>query len=277
MKGTNYLLAVTTTTDEITNEIKPLFAFPVQVCKASQDNSVRFEVAAPSGVKREQKWLDPATGEIVTNDECPRGVFVGDEFRPIDKEQIDAINAEEKLTTMVVQGRVSLPHVREKYADRITGRYYLQNPAKGGSAKSYRLLFEALRDTEKGQPAQALIVKRTKSTKQALGFIYADESEQCLVLCEVLFAAQVREADEQVRQPTTVGIEAKQVQMARKVIAGMNDGELTLANELDEADLRKRELIEAAIAGEALPLPTPVANTVETDDIEAMLEKSLGA
>src|SRR4051794_27844721 len=109
MKGTNYLLAVTTAKDEVTGDVKPLYAFPVQVCKATQDTHVKFEVAAPSGVKREQKWLDPATGEIVTNDQCPRGIFVSEgDFRAIDKDAIAAIDAENKISTMVVEGRRDL-------------------------------------------------------------------------------------------------------------------------------------------------------------------------
>jgi non-homologous end joining protein Ku len=272
MRGDNYLLALTTTTDEITGDVKPLFAFPVQVCKATEDKAVKFEVAAPSGAKREQKWLDPATGEIVTNDQCPRGIYVGDTFRPIDPEAIKAIEAENKITTMVAEGRRDLNGLREKYGDRISDRYFIQSPAKGGSATAYRLTYEALLADQ-----QAIVVRRTKRTKQAVGFIYASAEDQCLVMCEVKFAAQMREPDEQVKQPLTVDVSQKQIEMARKVIAGMAEADTVLDTAADEADDAKRGLIEQALAGEAITAPTTIAAEVQQDDLEAVLAASLEA
>lgn len=276
MRGDNYLLALTTTTDEITNEVKPLFAFPVQVCKATEDKAVKFEIAAPSGAKRQQVYLDPATGEIVADADCPRGIFVGDEFKPVDAEAIAAIDSENKITTMVAMGNAPLGGLREKYGDRISDRYFLQSPVKGGSHKAYRLTYEGL--LGKGKlPAMAIIVKRTKRTKEALGFIYADEDQGCLAMCEVKFAAQMREPDEQVLQPLTADVDQKQVEMARKVIEAMGDGMAVLDSEIDEANALKAGLIEQALAGEAFTVPTPIAATVEQDDLEAALMASLTA
>lgn len=281
MRGTNYLLALTTTTDEITGEVKPLFAFPVQICKARSDDTVRFEVAAPSGAKRKQCYVDPMTGEVVEDADCPRGVFVGDEFKPVPAEAIAAITAETKLTTMVAAGHADLAGLREEYGNRIAEHYYLQNPTKGGSAKAYRLTYEALRAEvgAKGKvkvPAQAIVVKRTKSTKQALGFIYADEAQGCLAMCEVVFNAAVRDADEQVKAPVVAAeVEQAQIDMARKVIAGMADGREALDTEYDEANDLKADLIEQAINGEGIEVPTPMAVTVENADLGAMLAASL--
>jgi non-homologous end joining protein Ku len=272
MRGDNYLLALTTTKDEITGDVKPLFAFPVQVCKATEDKRVKFEVAAPSGVKREQKYLDPATGEVVADSECPRGVFVGDGFRAIDAEAIKAIDAEEKITTMVAEGRRDLAGVREKYGDRISDRYFIQSPAKGGSATAYRLTYEALL-----ADGQAIVVRRTKRTKEALGFIYASEAEGCLVMVEVKYAEQMREPDEQVKQPQTVAVSAKQIEMARKVIGGMPEADAVFDTATDEADQKKRALIEQALAGEAITPPTTIAAEVQQDDLEAVLAASLEA
>lgn len=270
MKGDNYLLALTTTKDEVTGEIKPLFAFPVQVCKATEDKGVKFEVAAPSGAKREQKWLDPATGELVENSQCPRGVYVGEDFKPIDPEAIKAIDAEDKITTMVAEGRRDLAGLREQYGDRISERYFIQSPTKNGSAKAYRLTYEALLADE-----QAVIVRRTKRTKQALGFIYASKADGCLVMCEVKFAHQMRTPDEQVKQPLTVDVAQAQIDQARKVIAGMPAADTVLDTATDTADEKKRELIEAAIAGDEIVKPTSIANTVVEDDLEAALAASL--
>lgn len=277
MRGDHYLLALTTTTDDVTGEVKPLFAFPVQIAKGWDDKGVKFEVAAPSGAKRVQKFMDPATGELVEDADCPRGVFVGDEFRPIDKDAIDTINSEEKITTMVALGYVPLSLARERYADRVVGRYLLQVPKQSGSAKAYRIVYEALRGTagpKKKLAPLGLVVKRTKRTKQALGLIYADE-EQALVMLELLFAGQVREADDAVRMHTAVEVEQAMVNKARELVLAMDSGEGVLAEEHDTNEERKTELIEAALAGESIEVPTPISTTVEVDDLEAQLEASL--
>src|SRR4051812_32173473 len=104
MRGDNHLLAITTTTDEVTGEVKPLFAFPIQVCKATGSEDVRFDIAAPSGAKREQIYRDPVTEKIVSDEDCSHGVIVGDEFRAIPDDALTQIKEATKITTMVALG-----------------------------------------------------------------------------------------------------------------------------------------------------------------------------
>jgi non-homologous end joining protein Ku len=282
MRGDNHVLAVTTTKDEVTGNTIPLFAFPVQVCKATQDTHPKFEVVAPSGQKRVQQYVDPATGEVLANGDELRGVFVGDVFKPIAQEAIDAIDAEEKITTMVVEGTKPLNGLREKYGDRISDRYFLQSPAKGGSAPAYRLVYEGLLPAVKGKKvereAMALVLRRTKRTKQALNFIYADAEEGCLVMCEVKYAEQMREPDDQVKAPMLAQVTDAQVAKVRAVIDGLPDATDVLDNAVDSAAVAKAKLIEEAIAGATeFTIPTPVSTTVAQDDLEALLNKSLAA
>lgn len=278
MKATSkHLLAVTTTVDEVTNDVKPLFAFPVDVVKATEDSKSPFEVAAPSGVKRVQQYVDPVTGEVVDDGDCPRGVFIGDEFKPIDPDALAQIKAATKIETMVNLGTTPLEGIREKYGDRIVGRYFLQSPAKGGSAKAYKMTYDGLRGSKK-QPPLAIISKRTARSKQKLVFIYADETEGCLAMCELTFAAQVREPDAQVKQPVeTAEVTQQQIEMVRKVLEGSGDGLNALDTEADEAVALEAELVEQAIAGEAVTAPTPIAKTAESDDLMAQLEASLAS
>jgi non-homologous end joining protein Ku len=277
VRGDNAVLAVTTTKDPMTGERKPLFAFPVQIVKAVETKEVKFDIAAPSGAARKQLYADSVTGEIIENADCLHGIRVGDAFKAIDEDAIAAINAATKIDTMIVSGTIDYNAIP---FDRATDLFYIQSPAKGGSAKSYKLLYEALREVPKGaakRPAKALVTKRTVRSKQQLLVIYADEDRQVLAATALRFAASVREPDELLLAPQIAQIEQAQIDMARTVLDGLGDGADALARETDEAQALKADLIEQALAGETLDIPTPIAETSKTDDLSALLEQSLAA
>lgn len=280
MRGTNHLLALTTQTDEITGEAKPLFAFPIQVCKATDDGAeIKFENAAPSGAEYTVQYMDDATGEVFAYDERLRGIRVGDEFKAIDADAIKAIDDATKINTMVALGKIDLDDALTKYADRICGVYFIQSPAKGGSPKAYRLTYEALREQKAGkkivQKAQAIVTKRTARSRQKIALIYADEARGCLMMVEVCFAAKMREPDAQILAPQQAEVDDAQIEMARKAIAKLADGAGALDAEVDDALALRQDLIERAIAGEAIVAPKPVAAKVEDDDLNAALAASI--
>jgi non-homologous end joining protein Ku len=283
MRGDNHLLALTTAVDEVTKEVKPLFALPVQVCKATDSDDVKFEIAAPSGAERKQAFIDTATGEVVDDAKCLRGIRIGEEFKVIDPDAIEQINEATKLKTMVVLGSLPLDEARVKYGNRTTGTYFIQSPAKGGSPKAYRLVMESLREKRQGKkvvaPARALVTKRTARSRQKLALIYVDENggKPFLRMEEIEFANKVREPDAQVLAPLTAEVDEAQIEMARKVIDKMPDGNAAIESEVDEAVTMKRELIEKAVAGETIVAPAKIAETVEADNLMANLEASLAA
>lgn len=282
MRGTNHILALTTEVDEITGEVKPLFAFPVQVCKATDDGGeVKFENAAPSGSTYSTQYVDDATGEVFEYANRKRGIRIGDEFHEIDADAIAAIDDATKINTMVAIGKIDLDEALTKYADRVSGVHFLQSPAKNGSPKAYRLTYEALRKAKKGnkviQKAQAIITKRTARSRQKLALIYADEIRGCLVMLELSFAAKMREPDEQVLIPQTVEVAAEQIEMARTVIGKMPEGAVAIETETDEALALRQELVDAAIAGEAVSAPAKIADKATEDDaLAAALAASIG-
>lgn len=280
MRGDNHLLAVTTSTDPITNEVKPLFAFPIQVCKATEAGAdQQFQAAAPSGAEYDVKYVDKATGETFEYDQRLRGVRLSeDDFRAIPADSIAEIDEATKIKTMVALGHAPLRDVRSKYGDRVTGVYFIQSP-KGGSPKAYRLTYEALRgDEAAGRPAMALVTKRTARSRQKLCFIYSDEDRGCLVMNEVTFAAALREPDAMVLAPQQATVEQKQIDMARQVIDAMPDGLPVLDDEHDEAVPMRKSLIEKAVDGEAIIAPVkPVVESIEEESLEDALTASLEA
>jgi non-homologous end joining protein Ku len=262
MKGDNHTLA-----------LNDLVSFPVQVCKATDDGGdVKIDNAAPSGAPIKLRYTDEATGETFDYGDRLRGVKVGDEFKQIPADSLKAIDEQTKVKTMKALGSLPLKTAREKYGDRVNGRYFLQVPAKSGSATAYRLTYEALLKDK-----AALVTKRTPRSRQQLGYIYADKDLGCLVYVTLAFADCIREPDEQVKIALTAKVEAKQVDMARQIIGALPDGVEALDTESDEAVPLRRELVEKAVAGESIEAPTPVAQTTATEDLTAALEASLAA
>lgn len=276
MKGDHALLAVTTTTDEVSGEVKPLFSFPIQICKAIEDKEPSFDIAAPSGAPRKQQYIDSGTGELVENEDCAHGVRVGDTFRAIASDALDQIRDATKITTLVVKGSLPLADVP---FDRALGTYYVQSPPKGGSAKAYRLVYEALCEVRKGKKvereAKALVTKRTPRSRQVLCVIYPDQEHGCLMLAHLRFATQLKEPDEAVLAPQLAQVDEVQIDKARQVIDNLGDGRMAIDTEVDDLLALRQELIEQALAGEDLVTPTPVADTAVTDNIEDALEASL--
>lgn len=281
MRGDNHLLALTVTVDEITGDVKPLFAFPIQVCKATDDGTSPWVNVCPSGAPTDGVLrLDPITGEAFTAADTRKGVFVGDDFREISKDDIADIEEATKIKTMVAMGTVPLAEAWMKYGIRVQGSYFIQSPAKGGSPKAYRLTYEALLPVVKGskvvRPAMAVVTKRTASTRQAMGFVYADADLGCLVMVKLCFAAQVRQPDEMVKAPLLAVVEEPQIEMARQVVDQMPDGGQMLDAEVDDAVALRAELVEQALAGDGVTVPPKaVAEVVENDDVTAALLASI--
>ena len=285
MRGKHHNLIVTTTVDE-TGEERPLFAFPVQVCKATGSSDVRFDRATPSGAEYDTVYRDQVTGEIVTNAEMVKGVRTGDSFQVVPDEQIKAINEALASTEMRALRSVPLDGVP---MERATGFYYIQVPevkkGKGASpsaVKSYRLTYEALLPRAKkgkkaARPAKALVVKFVSTSRQKLAVIYADPKAECLVLVTLTFAADVREPDEQVKSHLAAEVDQGMVDKACEVIDALDDdGRGDFSDPVDEAIEKREALVEAALAGEAIDVPTPeLTPSTDADDLLAALDASI--
>lgn len=284
MRGDHTILTLTTTYNEATGETQPLFSFPVQVCKATSSVDVKLDSATASGSTYSQVYRDDATGEIIEErKDLVKGIREGEGFKAIPAESLKAIDEQTKLPDMRVEKAVPLAEVP---FERATGFYFLQSPPKGGAHKAYRLTYEALAAKGKKHPARALRVKFTSRTRQKLAAVYADTDRKCLVAVTLTFAADMREPDEAVLAPQKVEVEEKQVEMARTVIAALENPVDPKTKQpvdagdwntpVDDAIEQKRELVEQAVAGKTIEAPTtPVAETVEADGIEALLEESI--
>jgi non-homologous end joining protein Ku len=275
MRGTHSNLIVTQREDDATGELKPLFAFPVQICKAVESEEIRFDRAAPSGAKVQQVYRDTVTGEILESGDLIRGIRTGDSFQHIPEEQIKAIDEQLASKDIIVERTVNLDAVP---FDRVTGSYYLQVPAKNGSAKHYRLLYEALNGRLKKDQPRALRVSFVSRTRQKLGVIYADTEAQCLVLVTLNYAAAVRGPDEQILSHLNAEVDKEVVDKARAVVDALDSDEAgDWDAPVDVTIARRRELVEAALAGEGIEAPVTPEAADANEEVESMLEASLAA
>ena len=274
MRGQHSTLVVTKTLDDATGEERPLFAFPVQVCKATENNEVRFDRATPNGSEYQQVYRDKVTGEIFETGDLIQGVRTGESFQQIPKEQIKAIDEALSGKEITVERTVDLDEVP---FDRVTGCYFLQVPAKAGAHKSYRLLYEALQGTKRPKtPAKALRVEYSARTRRKLGVVYADPNLQCLVLVTLNYAASVRQPDEQVLSHLAAEVDKEMVSKARKVVEALDKEDAgDWDTPVDETVLRRQELVEAALAGEGIETVEPAEVPSATEEVEAALEASL--
>lgn len=289
MRGTHNDLVITTSFDEATDTEVPLLHFPVQICKATDDQAeVRFDVAAPSGAERQQVYKDTATNEEIDSETKPlRGVRTTDGFVEIPQEQIDAIEEEAKLVDMRVEKTEPYDSVP---FDRAIGLYFLQVPQKSGAHKVYNLIYNALLPQKKGKKEDkerlALRVKFSVRKLQKLGVIYADPDRECLMLNVLTFGANLRQPDEAILAHKAVQVEQEQIDKARKVLVALKQpinpatGELREAGDwdtpYDELIIRRRELMEQAAAGEKIEVtPISTAETVSSDKVSDLLDASL--
>lgn len=278
MRGSHSQLTITTKMDPASGREVALFAFPVQICKATGSDDPSFDRATPHGSKYDTVYRDQTTGEIFENDDMVKGVRTGDSFAPVSAEQIEAIEAKVSMGDMRVVRSLRLQDVA---MDRATGRYYLQAPPQGGGHTHYRLVYEALcrvprRGKAKEQPAMGLEVKYTSRSRQKLGVVFADEERGCLTLVQLCFAAEMREPDEAVLAPQVSTVKDKEIAMARQVIEGLGVEAEEFEEPVDEVVPLKRELIEAAAGGEVIEVqPVPAASITRAEELSDVLEASL--
>src|SRR6476469_7205808 len=179
-----------------------LVSVPVNIYSSAESKaSVSFNMLHKKcGSRLKQQYICTKDNEIVSRDDTVKGYeFAKDQYVVLSTEELKAL--EEKATSVIdVVEFVPLAAVDREYVEKV---YYL-GPDKGGD-RAYRLLSEALKETEKAALGQ-----------------YAARGQQHLVLLRplngVLVMEQLHYADE-VRPTTEVTIPAGEVKDAELKLA----------------------------------------------------------
>src|SRR5688500_4039052 len=135
---------------------------PVKLYSAVSKKTVRFhQLNQETGVRIQQKRVDPTSGEEVPYDQIVKGYeLTKDHYVVITPEELEALDPE-KSRTIDIEDFVDLADIDPVYYDH---PYYLI-PDKG-AAKAYGLLLGAMQ--ESGKVAIARVVLRSKEQLVAI-------------------------------------------------------------------------------------------------------------
>ncbi len=240
---------------------------PVKLYSATSPKTVRFhQISSKTGARIRQKRVDPSTDEEVPYEEIVKGYEVSPErYVLIDPEELDALDPK-ATKTVDIEDFVDLDEIDPIYYDH---SYYLA-PTAGG-AKAYRLLLDAMRESEKVGIGR--VVLRSKQQLCALR-----PTGEVLTLSTMLFGDEVLAPDRLDELDAVGDAEAsdRELQMAEQLIS-------SLSREFDPSkyhdDYRERvlQLIERKAAGEEIAVEPEAEEPSAAPDLMAALEASLAA
>jgi non-homologous end joining protein Ku len=210
--------------------------------------------------------VETGTGEKVYADGVRKGIRHEDGTFSDLTDGLEEIAERTKLEEMRVADFIRVEQVQR---ERVLGSYYMA-PDGPGAAKVVRLLHEAMRHEKR-----VGVVKWTKRSKQALGVLVPHPPTKSLIVLELAWAEDLREAPAKVESVADVAIHEREVTVAVELVQAMCSTRAeSLDAQVDESRQLVRDLIERVEAGEVFELPERPA--VETGaDVIDMMERGL--
>ena len=186
-----------------------LVTVPVKLYSAVNRKTVRFhQLSGKTGVRIAQKRVDPQSGEEVAYEDIVKGYELApDRYVVIEPAELDTLQPK-KTKTIEIEDFVELSQIDPIFYDH---PYYLA-PGPGG-AKPYRLLLEAMAETEK--VAIAKVVIRSKESLVAIRPV-----GDVLEMATMLFADEVSSPDrlDELPDPKEVKTTKREVDIAKQLI-----------------------------------------------------------
>jgi DNA end-binding protein Ku len=245
-----------------------LVTVPVKLYSATNRKTVRFhQLHATTGARIQQKRVDPQTGEEVPYEEIVKGYEIApDQYVVVTPDELDALDPK-KTKTIEIEDFVDLDQIDPIFYDH---PYYLA-PGPGG-AKPYRLLLEAMHETNR--VAIAKVVIRSKEQLVAIR-----PMGDVLGMATMLFADEVVDADgiDEVPSGDDVKTSSRELDIAKQLVE-------SLAGDFDPDryhDTYREEvlaLIERKAAGEEIAVqPASEEVSAPVPDLMSALKASLDA
>ena len=245
-----------------------LVTVPVKLYSAVNRKTVRFhQLSGKTGVRIAQKRVDPQSGEEVAYEDIVKGYELSpDRYVVIEPSELDTLQPK-KTKTIEIEDFVELSQIDPIFYDH---PYYLA-PGPGG-AKPYRLLLEAMAQTEK--VAIARVVIRSKEQLVAIRAM-----GDVLEMATMLFADEVSSPDrlDELPDPKEVKTTKREVDVAKQLI-----GSLAADFEPDKYRDTYREdvlaLIERKAEGKEIAVqPEAEEEQAPAPDLMSALKASLAA
>src|SRR5215207_10142115 len=246
-----------------------LVTVPVKLYSAVNRKSVRFhQLHESTGIRIQQKRIDPSTGEDVPYDEIVKGYEIApDQYVVISNEELEALDPK-KTKTIEIEDFVDLSEIDPIFYDH---PYYLA-PGPGG-AKPYRLLLEAMR--ESGKVAIAKVVIRQKEQLVAIRPMDGD----VLGMSTMIFADEGVDADriDELDAAREVEINSRELGIAKQLVESLaGDFEPGKYHDTYREDVLA--LVERKAAGEEIAVQPAAEEADEpVPDLMAALKASLDA
>jgi len=182
-----------------------LVAIPVQLVKAVEPGRVSFRLLHSKDYSPlARRMFCPEQEKIVPPEEIIRGYEIGpDRYLPITDEELESVSPERSRTIEIVEF-IDMQEVDPIYYDH---PYYLV-PLKGGE-KSYQLLAEVMRRTNKAGLAKFVLAEReylvaVKSREGALALTTIHYSEEILPHEDITPKEGTVEAEEKSRMKKSI-------------------------------------------------------------------------
>ena len=246
-----------------------LVTVPVKLYSSVNRKTVRFhQLSGKSGVRISQTRVDPSTGDEVAYDDIVKGFeLTPDRYVVIEPGELETLQPK-KTKTIEIEDFVELSDIDPIYYDH---PYYLA-PGTGG-AKPYRLLVEAMRETDR--VAVARVVIRSKEALVAL----RPMDDHVLGMSTMLFPDEVVDPDgiDEISATADVEVTKRELDIAKQLVESLA-GPFDASKYHDTYRQDVLDLIERKAAGEEIAVQ-PAADEEEepVPDLMAALKASLDA
>ncbi len=246
-----------------------LVTVPVKLYSAVSRKSVRFhQLNGPTGVRIQQKRVDPTTGDEVSYEDIVKGFEIGpDRYVIIEPGELESLDPK-KTKTIEIEDFVDLSDIDPIMYDH---PYYLA-PGAGG-AKPYRLLLEAMR--ESGKVAIAKVVIRQKENLVAI----RPMDGEVLGMATMIFADEVVDPEriDELDAAREVEVNDRELSIAKQLVESLS-GEFEPGKYQDTYREEVLALIERKAAGEEIAVqPAREEDEEPVPDLMAALKASLDA
>jgi DNA end-binding protein Ku len=241
---------------------------PVKLYSAVNRKTVRFhQLSGKSGVRVSQKRIDPQSGEEVPYESIVKGYEIApDRYVVIEPGELETLQPK-KTKTIEIEDFVELSQIDPMYYDH---PYYLA-PGPGGT-KPYRLLLEAMRETNK--VAIARVVIRSKEQLVAVR-----PMGDALGMATMLFADEVLPPDriDELADAAEVKTTKRELDVAKQLVESLaGDFDPEQYHDTYRADVLA--MIERKAQGEEIAVqPAPEEIGEPAPDLMCALKASLEA
>jgi DNA end-binding protein Ku len=246
-----------------------LVTVPVKLYSAVNRKTVRFnQLNRQTGARINQKRVDASTGDEVAYEDLVKGYEISaDRYVVIDPVELEAVEPK-KTKTIDIEDFVDLEDIDPIFYDH---PYYLA-PGPGG-AKPYRLLMEAMRETNKVAIAKVVI-----RSKESLVALRPMADHDVLEMATMLFADEIVDPDRIDDIPTADEVEtsSRELDIAKQLVESLA-GEFEPAKYKDTYREAVLDMIEKKAAGEEIAVQPEAEEAAPVPDLMSALKASLDA